>query len=180
MADTILRDIGGIVRNGGGILRVIETNDSGTFTAGDFTDLGFIEVTEFYDDITSREIYDETGNLVKDLYENRTVGMDVTLMQTNVEVIDFIKASADRYYTLYYKMSKTSDVNGKTQELFAAIARIKPAFRLKSSDKKIALQIRFSPNPAQVTIASPATNFGSVRTSDVVIGAGEYYKVVET
>lgn len=181
MADTNLKDKGGIFKHGGGVLRVVSCDDAGTTPGTDFTDLGYIEVTEFYDERGDEDIFDETGKVVKRRTTNRSVGMDVTLMQSNVELIDWLIGTntESSYWHLYYKRSKTGDVNAKTQELFAAIVQIKPSVRIRSGDQKIPIRIVFLPNEAAVTITAPNTLFESVETDNVVIAAGGYYKIVE-
>lgn len=181
MADTNLKDKGGIFKHGGGVLRVVSCTDAGGTPGTDFTDLGYIEVTEFYDERGDEDIFDETGKVVKRRTTNRSVGMDVTLMQSNVELIDWLIGTntESSYWHLYYKRSKTGDVNAKTQELFAAIVQIKPSVRIRSGDQKIPIRIVFLPNEAAVTITAPNTLFESVETDNVVIAANAYYKIVE-
>lgn len=183
MADTNLKDKGGIFKHGGGAIRVVTCSDAGILIGSDFTDLGYIEVTEFYDERGDEDIFDETGKVVKRRTTNRTVGMDATLMQANAEVITFLMETntESTYYHLYYKRSKTGDVNGKTQELFAAIAQIKPSIRIRSGDQKIPIRIVFLPNESAVVIDNTPTNlFDSLALGDVTIAADAYYKIVET
>jgi hypothetical protein len=180
MASVNLKDVGGVVKHGGGVLRVIECNDSGTLTGSDYTDLGYIEVTEVYDTTDEEKVFDETGKIIRRNEGNRDVGINVTLMQTNKEVIDFIKGARNKFYTLYYKMSKTGDVNTKTQELFAGICTINPSFKISSGQKKIPVTIQFLPNETAITITAPNTLFGAVATANVSIPANAYYSIVET
>jgi hypothetical protein len=182
MADTNLKDKGGIFKHGGGVLRVVSCDDAGGTPGTDFVDLGYIEITEFYDERGDEDIFDETGKVIKRRTTERTVGLDATLMQANVEVVDWLMTTntESSYWHLYYKRSKTGDVNGKTQELFAAIAQIKPSIRIKSGEQKIPIRIVFLPNESAVTISSPNTLFESVYASSVVIAANTYWKIVET
>lgn len=179
MADVNMKDIGGITKYGGGVLRLSDCSDAGVLTGADFIDLGYIEVTEFFDDRDEEKVYDETGNIVQRKYGNRDVGMTATLMQSNAAILDFLIAAEDKYYTLYYKASKTGDMNGKTQELFVAIAKIKPAFRVQSGQKKVPISITFLPNETQVTISTPQTLFESIAATTITIAAGAYYDIVE-
>lgn len=182
MADTNLKDKGGIFKHGGGVLRLVSCTDEGGTPGTDFVDLGYIEVTEFYDERGDEDIFDETGKVVKRRTTNRTVGMDVTLMQANAEVIDWLMTTntESSYWHLYYKRSKTGDVNAKTQELFAAIVQVKPSIRIRSGEQKIPIRIVFLPNESAVTITAPNTLFESVYASNVVIAANSYYKIVES
>jgi hypothetical protein len=182
MADLNLKDKGGIFKHGGGTLRLVSCTDAGGSPGTDFVDLGYIEVTEFYDERGDEDIFDETGKVIKRRTTNRSVGLDATLMQANVEVTDWLVGTntESSYWHLYYKRSKTGDVNAKTQELFAAIVQVKPSYRIRSGDQKIPIRIVFLPNETAVTISAPATLFESVRTSDVVIAADTYYEITET
>lgn len=179
MADVNLKDKGGIVKYGGGVLRVSECSDAGVLVGSDFTDLGYIEVTDFKDDRAEEKTFDETGAIVKRNYGDRDILFEATLMQTNVEVLDFIMAAENKYYTLYYKATKTGDINAKTQELFAGICQIKPSIRIQSGQKRLPISIQMLPNESAISITTPATLFESVETDTVVIAANAYYKIVE-
>lgn len=179
MADVNLKDSGGIVKYGGGILKVSACDDAGGTVSADQTDLGYIEVTEFIDEVTEEIIKDETGSQVKKVYGDRSVQLNCTLMQTNVEVLDFIKAAEGKFYQLYYKMTKTADINGKTAELFGGICQITPSIRVRSGEKKIPISITFLNNESAITVATPNTTYGAVETDNVVIAANGFYKIVE-
>lgn len=180
MSDTTLKDAGGIFKYGGGVLKVSECDDAGGTVSADYTDLGYIEVTEFIDEVSEEVIKDETGSQVKKVYGDRTVQLNATLMQTNVEVLDFIIGSKAKYFQLYYKSSKTGDSNGKTQELFGGIVQITPAIRVRSGERKLPISITFLNNEAAITIATPNTTYGSIRSTTVTIPANEFYDIVET
>ena len=180
MADNNMKDAGGVIKHGGGVLRLQACSDQGVVSVVDFIDLGYIEVTEFIDDVGSEIYRDETGNQIKKVYQDRLVQLNATLMQTNVEIIDFIKAAGTLYYQLYYKASKTNDMNGKTQELFGAICQITPSVKIASGTKRLPIEILFLENQNQITISTPATNYESVRTADAVILANGYYKIYES
>ena len=181
MADLNLKDKGGIFKHGGGVLRLVTCTDAGGTPGTDFNDLGYVEVTEFYDERGDEDIFDETGKIVKRRTTDRSVGLDVTLMQANLEIFTFLMTTntESSYYHLYYKRSKTGDVNSLTQELFAAIVQVKPSFRIRSGEQKIPIRIVFLPNEAEITITAPNTLFESVETDNVVIPINAYYKIVE-
>lgn len=179
MADANLKDAGGVIKHGGGILQVSECDDAGGSVSVDQTNLGFIEVTEFIDEVSETIYRDETGNQIKKVYEDRVVQLNATLMQTNVEILDFLKAASTKYYQLYYKSSKTGDMNGKTQELFGGICQITPSFRVRSGEKRIPISILFLENQTAITITGANTTYGAIETDNVVIAANGYYKIVE-
>ncbi len=180
MAIINLKDKGGVIKHSGGVLRVSECDDTGVLSGSDSTDLGYIEVSEFFDEYTEEKVYDETGDVIAKKLGDRDVGMTATLMQSNKEIIDFIRGAKDKFYTLYYKLTKTKGINAKTQELFVGIVTIKPSFRIQSGQKKIPISIQFLPNESQIIISSPNTLFGSVATSNVTIPVRDYYTIVET
>lgn len=179
MADVNYKDAGGVIKHGGGRLRLAACDDQGVVSVVDFIDLGYIEVTEWIDEVGSTIYRDETGNQIKKVYEDRVVQLNATLMQTNVEILDFIKAAGTLYYQLYYKASKTGDMNSKTQELFGAICQITPSVRIRSGEKRLPIEILFLENQNAINIATPNTNYESVETDTVVIAANAYYKIVE-
>lgn len=181
MADTILKDLGSVVKYGGGIIRLSECSDAGVLIGSDYTELPYLEVTERFDERDEEKVYDETGNIIKRRYGNRDVGLTATLMQVDAATLDFIMAAEFKYYTLYYKVTKTTAINGKTQELFAGIVQLKPSFRIQSGQQKIPISFTFLPNPntTSITIATPNTLFDAVETDSVTIEAGQYYDVVE-
>lgn len=179
MADVNLKDSGKVIKHGGGILILSECDDAGGSVSPDQTTMPFIEVTEFTDELTSEIYRDETGNQVRKVYQDRTVQLNVTLMQTDADTIAFIRSAETKYYQLYYKMSKTGDMNAKTQELFGAICQITPAVKITSGTKRLPIEILFLENQASITISLPNTTYSSIVTTDVVIPAKAYYKIVE-
>jgi len=180
MADVNLKDAGMVIKHGGGILLLSECDDAGGTVSADQTTMPFIEVTEFIDEVASEIYRDETGNQIKKVYQDRVVQLNVTLMQTDATTIAFLKAAETKYYQLYYKMSKTSDMNAKTQELFGAICQITPSIRVASGTKRIPIEILLIENQAEISIATPQTTYGSVHSSTVVIPIRGYYKILET
>lgn len=179
MADVNLKDAGMVIKHGGGIILLSECDDAGGTVSADQTTLPFIEVTEFIDEVSETIYRDETGNQIKKVYEDRVVQMNATLMQTDQATIDFIKAASTKYYQLYYKMSKTGEMNAKTQELFGAICQITPSIRVRSGEKRIPISILFLENQKAITITAPNTTYGAIETDNVVIAANGYYKIVE-
>ena len=180
MATNDYTDKGYVSKYGGGILKVREVDDAGTYTSGDTYVFGYIQETNLKYDKPKEDIADETGAVVKSLFGNAAVGLTGIFMQSNTTLLDFLRDSTEgKYYQLYYKMTPTSDLNGVTQELFAAIAVITPKFELASGTRRPPFEITFLKNDAQVQIASPDSVFGSVETDTVTIPAGKYYDIVE-
>lgn len=180
MADANYKDAGAVIKYGGGILKVSACDDQGGTVSTDQTELGYLEVTEFIDEVPEEIIKDETGGQVKKVYGDRVVQLNATLMNSQTDLLTFLKAAEGLYYQLYYKMSKTNDMNGKTQELFGGICQITPSFRVRSGEKKIPISITFLNNETAISIATPQTTYGSVHSSTVSIAANGYYKILET
>lgn len=174
---TITRDKGAITKYGGGIIKILEVDDSGTPLSGATAiDLGYIQETVFSDQTETEAVNDETGNKVQEFEGQRNVKLTATLMQTGKDVLDLVKQVRGKYYQVYYLSSK--DINGKKQEIVFAIGRIKPAIELNSLQKRVPIEINFLKNETQITV-QVSTTYGGYATS-VTIGAGEYYAIVET
>jgi len=174
---TITRDKGAITKYGGGIIKILEVDDSGTpVTGASAIDLGYIQETVFSDQTETEAVSDETGNKVQEFEGQRNVKLTATLMQTGKDVLDLVKEVRGKYWQVYYLSSK--NVNGKKQEIVFAIGKIKPAIELNSLQKRVAIEINFLKNEADITI-TPSTTYGGYATS-ASIYAGEYYAIVET
>jgi len=179
MAD--LTDKGQIIKYGGGVLAVRPVDDAGTYSSGDVTTFGKLLDVELKYDKPMEDIQDETGNMVASLPGVVATGLTGTFMQSGVALLDFLRDDTEgKFYQLYYKMSPTNGMDGKTQELFAGICVIKPSFSLKSGEKRIPFEIKFLKNDDAITITTPNSVFGSVHTSTVTIPIGKYYDIVET
>lgn len=180
MASYNYTDKGYISKYGGGVLKIREVSDAGAYTSGDDYTLGYIQETNFKFEKPKEDIPDETGNTIKSLFGNATFVLSGIFMQSNTTLLDFLRDNTEgKYYQLYYKMTPTGDLNGVTQELFAAICVITPKFELVSGTRRPPFEITFLKNDAQITIASPDSVFGSIETDTVTIGAGKYYDIVE-
>jgi len=176
----VAKDKGSITKYGGGVLKVRAVSDAGVYTSGATLDLGYITDTELSFDVELEDITDETGAVVASLPGAETVKLTGTFLQTDVDLLDFLRDSTrSTFYQLYYKMTRTGEINAKTQELFAAICKIKPMLKVKAGEKKIPFEITMLSNEAEITIATPNTAFGAIETDSVVIPIGKYYDIVE-
>jgi len=177
------KDKGAITKYGGGVLKVKEVNDDGSdiTPAGTVQDLGYVDEISVKRNESSREkIYDETGKLVKVNRGTIDEGLTGFYLQSNKDLTDFLDAAVSGYYQLYYKMSPTGDVNGKTQELFVGIAQISSAYEIKAKSRKPALEIDFLPCESAVTIDTTAlTAYGAEASTEVTIAAGTNKTIVE-
>lgn len=177
------KDKGAITKYGGGVLKVVEVNDDGSALspAGSVEDLGYVDEIGVKRAETGRsKVTDETGNTIKVLRGSIDEGLSGFYLQSNKDLTDFLDAAIDKYYQVYYKMSPTDDVNGKTQELFAGIAQISSAYEIKAKARKPALEIDFLPVESDVTIDTTAlTAYGAIASTDVTVAAGTYKTIVE-
>jgi hypothetical protein len=174
---SIIRDKGAITKYGGGVIKILEVDDSGTPVSGATAiDLGYIQETVFSDQTETEAVSDETGNKVQEFEGQRNVKLTATLMQTNKEVLDLVKEVRGKYYQVYYLSSK--NINGKAQEIVFAIGRIKPAIELNSLQKRVPIEINFLKNEATIHVNTD-TIYGGY-ADGVNILAGEYYTIVET
>jgi hypothetical protein len=173
---SIIRDKGAITKYGGGVIKILEVDDSGTPISGArVIDLGYIQETVFSDQTEVEAVNDETGNKVQEFEGQRNVKLTATLMQTNKDVLDLVKEVRGKYYQVYYLSSK--NINGNAQEIVFAIGRIKPAIELNSLQKRVPIEINFLKNEATIHVKIDV-NYGGYG-GEVDILAGEYYTIVE-
>ena len=152
----------------------------GTAKVFNVTNLGYIQETRSHYEKPKEDVNDETGDTIKSLMGNATTGISGVLMQSNTTLLDFLRDSTEgKFFYVYYKMTKTGDLNAKTQELFSALAMIIPKFELLSGTRRPPFEITFIKNDAAITIGEPDVVFGSIATADIVIAAGKYYEIVE-
>lgn len=173
-------DKGYVNKYGGGILKAREVDDAGTFSSGDTYVFGYVQETKPHYEKPKEDINDETGDTIKSVFGNATTGLTGTFMQSNTTLLDFLRDSTEgKYYQIYYKMTKTGDLNGVTQELFAAIGVFTPKWELVSGTRRPSFEITFLKNDAAITITTPDSVYGSVETDTVTIPIGKYYDIVE-
>lgn len=174
----LTRDKGAITRYGGGVIKLREVQDDGSNPGLTVEDLGYVQETTLTDVTDIEIVTDETGAQVQSFDGNRRVSFTGILMQTNKDLIDFLKDTArGKYYQVYYKAN--SNVNGKVQEIFFGICRIKPQIELSSTNRRIPLEINVLKNETQITVADANSVYGST-TPSATIPAGAYYVITET
>jgi len=181
------KDKGKIIKYGGGLLRVIAlTDDTGSTSSGTVKDLGYVDEVSIAYNSETESVQDETGNTVANLPGNTTVKMTGTFLQSDVDLLDFLRDSTvGTFYRVYHKMSAGAAMNGKTQEFFGAIGVIKPMFEVKSKSKKIPFEINFLRNDsaiAMTTTQAPMTLFGAtdVAAQTGTIAANKYFVILES
>ena len=167
-------------------LQGINSTGYGAYTSGgtaklaNITNLGYLQETAYKYDKPQEDIPDETGAIVRSVFGNADVKVVGILMQTGTTLLDFLRDTVEtQFYNLYYKCTPTGDLNGITQEYFAALAQVRPMFEVKSGIRRVPFEITLLSNDSAVTIGEPDVIFGSIVTADVVIAAKKYFELVE-
>jgi len=109
---------------GGGVLKIREIYPNATNT---FSDLGYLNGTDFKDERTENESMDEAGNFINVLTTGQKVTIETVLKQTSIDEINLLKNSEGKYYDLYYSVKLQ---NGNTQELSIPLCKLKAGVTL--------------------------------------------------
>ena len=145
-----------------------------TYNLGYINDSGLRFITE------TEDIPDETGGTVISLEQPDVVKFEGMFMQTNKNMIDFLRdRSLGQFYEAYYKGTKTGGINGLTQEYFIGILKIKRMIDVKANTKRMNYEFTVLKNESEIAIQNPDQIYGSVETDDVTIAADTYFTVVE-
>lgn len=110
---------------GGGILKVRELFPTATDT---WTDLGFIGGTDIDDARNMVDVVDERGLQVEWLDGGMKVVIKSTLQQSDIDLINFLRAAGSKLYEMYYMVTLR---NTKIQEFDMPLARFNPGAQLK-------------------------------------------------
>jgi hypothetical protein len=180
---SIAKDKGAIKKKSGGIWLIAASTDSGpssSLAAGDWGDLGYVKVNKISDKTEQLKDFDESGSQVVDELGNRTVELDLTLMQTDKALLDFIKeTSRGNYYCLYHY---NGVVNGKYQEELYPICKITPDIDRSSDEEFLPIKVSILKNDAAITFGTTgnaALPTGKHATS-AIISLGTYWGTTET
>jgi|SRR5690606_8327348 len=177
------KDKGKIIKQGGGILKIREVNDDGTAKdpAGTVYDLGFFQDGKLIGtEENAEDVKDERGVVVKHLDGDLNIKFSCLLLQTGKDEIDFLRDSTgSKTYQAYWKMSKTGDMDGKTQEVFMGLCRISRQFDIQSGVKKIPFEMTLLVNEEAITLTGLTSAYGSAADT-ATIGAEKFFEVVET
>lgn len=193
---TIAKDKGAIRKFGGGIIKILVSTDSGPATNkvySDWLDVGYVQESKLSDVTESEGVFDETGNQVGSLEANRTIKFIGLLMQTDKDLIDYLKDTVrGAYYSVYHYDGVN---NGKYQEYIFPICTIKPMVEVASGTKRIPFEITILKNEAAIPFSDkdgndttqaelPTGNYAqgtAVTGADaIIVAASEYYHLQET
>lgn len=164
--------------NGGGVL-LIKSNAAGT---NPVIDLGYIADSDFKDTTAQKDLQEETGNTFLTIDEKRTVTLDVTLWQSDSNMINAIKEMRGGSYQVVWK--KSAKLN---QWIIMPECTIKPDFNFKTGDGKIKLtwnvselSTNYSLTGASLT-GSLTGGFGITGTTatTATVSANDYYVSIQ-
>lgn len=147
-------------------------------TPDTYHSLGYIKSVKPRDITEQTKKYDEVKRLVAVLDQTRDAGFDAILMQSDMDILNFLrKDSRGNYYSVY---RDNGIVNGKHQEIFYGICRISPKYEFDSTDKEIPITVECVANESALTIASGILPSECHNSDDVTIAANDYYEIAET
>ena len=145
-----------------------------TYNLGYINDSGLRFITE------TEDIPDETGGTVISLEQPDVVKFEGIFMQTNKNMIDFLRdRTLGKFYEIYYKGTKTAGINGLTQEYFLGIVKVKRMIDVKANTKRINFEFTVLKNESAITVQEPDQVYGAIGTTDITIAADTYFTVVE-
>ncbi len=180
---TLTKDKGNIKKKSGGTWKIAAATDAGpaaTLVAGDWGDLGFVKVNTKRNKVDRVVDYDESGKKVVDEPGNVDRGLSLTLMQTDMALVEFIRNTVEgNYYCLYHD---NGVANGKYREEVYAICKISSDFEIGSEDQSIPITVSILDNESAVTFGgtgNAALPTGAHATS-IVVAANKGWKMAET
>jgi len=168
-----------IVKKGGNELWYKEVNEDGSNlspTPATWATLGHIQESEFNDETEFEKTYNEAGELVGIDEGNREPQIKGLLMQSSKTILDFLgKGCRDKYFAIY---KYEGIVNKKHQELWIAVAQIRPLIQLKSGTKRPPIEITAMKVDSAVTITTTLPSVAKASTA--TIPANDYWVITET
>lgn len=184
----ITKDKGKIFQHGGGELRICKIAEDESYTSGDyFKTLGYIESFELNDETSVEDIYDETGNIVKQINGNRTVKLTATLQQVSKDTIDFFNNASDeivnKYFSVYRLSTRPTAPEGDSyEEQWFGICQIKPMVNIKYPAPRLPIEITVLENKTAIgiTLADRFSGYTPKKNSTTVtVPVGKYYLTTE-
>jgi hypothetical protein len=165
----------------GGKLYAKEVDDEGTDlspTPDTYTDLGYVKVSKLMDVTEEEDIADETGNIVITKPLERIPKYEVTFMQSDKALLDFLKEGVrKRYWAIYHYQGVIDD---NYQEIFIGIATIQARIELEAGVKELPTVITMKLNESAIVQLNANLPAIKKTAGDVTIPAEEYYTIVET
>jgi hypothetical protein len=185
------KNAGNIRVRGGGVLKILlvtSTGPAGTEVAADWIDLGYIETNGVTDQMDEEEYQDETGDVVQTDFSNRVVKLSGNLMQSDLDLITYLKETVrDNYFSIYWLSDK--NINNKRQELVFPICKISPGFELVSGTKRPPFNATVLKNASAINYdaagtggsnAELPTNSYATGVAAISVAAGEFWDGKET
>lgn len=185
MALSIARIKTGINTKHGGIIKVREINEDGSFITGaPVIDIGYLKEVGGSDKTPSEDLKDVTGNTVTQELGDREVMVTGVMMQTDDAVLDIAEECRGKFYSLYTQLARPGSASA--QEMFFGVGTITPQFDFKfpGGENPFEYKSSVAPNAISITGAnltgSGTAGFAAYTSSTVTIPAGKYYKKVTT
>ena len=148
---TLTKDKGNIKRKSGGIWKIAASTDSGPATSLVAGDWGYVKKTVVNNKVDRVRDFDESGALVVDEKGNVDRNLQLTLMQTDKALLEFIRNTADvagTYYALYHY---DGVANGYYREDVFPICKIDSNFSIDSDAQEIMINVSIVDNAAAIS-----------------------------
>lgn len=133
------KDRGAINVKGGGFFKIRELKPTATDA---WSDVGYLQSTEFNDEHTMVEAIDERGLQVDYVDGGQSMKLTTQLMQSDYDVLNLLKGAAGKVYEGYYKCLTAE---GNYQEWNFPLCRLNPGIKMTmqaSTLRAIPLEIR--------------------------------------
>jgi hypothetical protein len=129
----------------------------------------------------NENMYDEGGELVDTDLGDMEIGLRITSMQDDANLINFLKdETSDSYFAIFLERGKMQDT--KKQEVFIPIARIERSYSSDAPGRRPDIKITPIQNATAVTPASVPTwaQGGSGSASGWTCAVDNYFVVKDT
>lgn len=171
---------------GGGSLKVTNRSSAGAALTTDVTphDVGYIADSTYGNKVPGTDIFDESGALIDTEVGNRTVTLDVTLLQREAQLIEDMAYEVENNYYLAMHQTTKTDAIGTTKTQYHFIygkfdidLSLKlPDGKLPCKFKGLALSTSVSLTAGELTVWNADFTAGA---ATVTIPAGRCEKFVE-
>ena len=142
--------------------------------------VGYIETSDLDDNTEEVKVYDETGALVANVLDKRTVVWKCTLQQSSGDEIAIMDECRGKFYRLY---TYSGIRNNKHQEWLYGICTVKPHLALAwktGAVTNIPLEITILKVDTQITALNTDLPTVKKTAGSIIVAAGAYYKMTET
>lgn len=128
---------------------------------------------------TEKGIFDESGAQVATEKDNMEVSLSITSLQDDAALINFLKDEVeDTYFAIFMERGEIGD--NKKQEVFFPITKIERSYKSSAPGRRPEIKIIPLENATAVSPASGVPTWAEGTSGSFSVGAGEYFKVVES